>query len=182
MSEFQLHTEDTAPEGSQQQLAESKQAFGMVPNLHAVMAEAPNVLAAYKKLHELFTTSSFNNEEQTVIWQTINVEHDCHYCVPAHYAIAEMSGVDNAISEALVNGGKLPENLEVLRDITLKVVRERGRIDDADIQRFLDAGYTRQQLLELVLGVSQKVMSNYINHFADTPVDEPFKKYERKAA
>jgi len=35
----------------------------------------------------------------------------------------------------------------------------------------------------VILGVSQKVMSNYTNHLADTPVDAPFRAFEwHKAA
>ncbi|MCV5838426.1 carboxymuconolactone decarboxylase family protein, partial [Escherichia coli] len=62
----------------------SVKAFGMLPNLHAVMAEAPTLLEGYQVVHELFQQTSFNAEELTVVWQTINVEHGCHYCVPAH--------------------------------------------------------------------------------------------------
>jgi hypothetical protein len=54
------------------------------------------------KLHELFVNSSFNEEELTVVWQSINVEHACHYCVPAHTGIAAMMKVDEAITEACV--------------------------------------------------------------------------------
>jgi precorrin-6B methylase 2 len=85
---FTLHTIETAPKASQSQLEGSLKDFGMIPNLHAVMAEAPKVLEAYKTLHQLFQASSFNNEELTVIWQTINVEHNCHYCIPAHAGVA----------------------------------------------------------------------------------------------
>ena len=84
MTDFTLHTEETAPEASQALLKESQKSFGMIPNLHAVMAEAPGLLEGYQKLHALFLETSFTDEEVTVVWQTINVEHACHYCVPAH--------------------------------------------------------------------------------------------------
>jgi hypothetical protein len=56
----------------------------MIPGLHGVLAGAPGILDAYQQLHELFVNSSFNEEELTVVWQSINVEHACHYCVPTH--------------------------------------------------------------------------------------------------
>ena len=93
MTEFILHTEDSAPEGSKELLAASKKANGMLPGLHAVMAEAPGLLAAYQQVHELFVNSSFDKDELTVVWQTINVEHACHYCVPAHTGMAKMMKV-----------------------------------------------------------------------------------------
>lgn len=178
MTEFTLHDKQSAPAESQPLLDNSVEAFGMVPGLHAVMAEAPGLLGAYQRLHQLFLDSSFNDEEVTVVWQTINVEHACHYCVPAHTGIAKSMQVDEAITEALRNETPLPTaRLEALRDFTLAVVRGRGHVDDATVQEFLDMGFTRRQVLEVVLGCAQKVMSNYTNHIADTPIDKPFQKF-----
>ncbi|MEX2489522.1 MAG: carboxymuconolactone decarboxylase family protein [Pseudomonadales bacterium] len=179
MTEFKLHDQDSAPAESKPLLEDSLNAFGMIPNLHAVMAEAPAVLEGYKKLHELFTQTSFTAEEQNVVWQAINVEHGCHYCVPAHTGIAKSMKVSDEIIEALRNETRLPDpKLEALRDFTLKVVRQRGQVSSDEVQAFLDAGFTQRQVLEVVLGVSQKVMSNYINAIASTPIDEPFKQFE----
>ena len=178
MTDFTLHDETTAPDDSKPLLAKSQKAFGMVPGLHAVMAEAPGLLDAYQQVHELFLNSSFAKDETTVVWQTVNVENNCHYCVPAHTGIAKAMGVDDAITEALRNETPLPNaRLEALRDFTLSVVRDRGNVDDAKVQAFLDAGFTKRNILEVVLGYSQKVMSNYTNHLAQTPVDKPFQKF-----
>lgn len=123
-------------------------------------------------------------DELTVVWQSINVEHECHYCVPAHTWISRDMGVSDAISDALRNQTPLPNaRLEALRTFTLNVVRNRGNVDDKAVQAFLDAGFTKRQILEVILGVSQKVMSNYTNHLFDTPVDAPFTKFDwQKAA
>lgn len=178
MTDFTLYDHDAAPEDSKPLLAKSQADFGMIPGLHAVMAEAPGLLEGYQKLHQLFLDTSFSKEEQTVVWQTINVEHACHYCVPAHTAIANMMGVDAAVTEALRNQTPLPTGkLERLRAFTLEIVRGRGHVDPASVDGFLAAGFTKRQVLEIVLGVAQKVMSNYTNHIARTPVDKPFQKY-----
>lgn len=179
MAQFTLHTQDTAPAESKELLAGSMKEFGMIPNLHAVMAESPSFLAAYKEIHNLFMKTSFNKEELTVVWQSINVEHACHYCVPAHSMIANSMEIPTEVTTALRNETPLPNpRLEALRTFTLQVIRERGAVDDGKVQKFLDAGFTKQQILEVILGVSQKVMSNYANHLARTPVDAPFKPFE----
>jgi alkylhydroperoxidase family enzyme len=184
MIEFKLHDETTAPEASKALLAKSLKAFGMIPGLHAVMAESPALLESYQAVHELLVNSSLDKDEVTVLWQSINVEHACHYCVPAHTGIAKSMKVDDAITDALRNETPLPNaHLEALRTFTLSVVRDRGNVDNSAVQVFLDAGFSRQNILEVVLGVSQKVMSNYTNHLAITPVDAAFKKFEwHKAA
>lgn len=178
MTTFTIYNENTAPEKSKPLLAKSQAAFGMIPNLHAVMAESPELLEAYQQIHGLFAACSMNAEQLTVVWQTINVENECHYCVPAHTAIAKGMEVDDAITDALRNGTVLADaKLEALRDFTLAIVRNKGNIDDAAVQTFLDAGYTKRNVLEVVLGYSQKIMSNYTNHLAETPVDAPFQPF-----
>ncbi|NME70724.1 carboxymuconolactone decarboxylase family protein [Flammeovirga aprica] len=179
MNNFKIHTIETAPEKSKGQLENSLKAFGMIPNLHAVMAESPAILEAYTTLHRLFSQeTSFNAEELTVIWQSINVENECHYCVPAHTGIAYSMKVDNNIIQALRDEAPLEDQkLEVLRTTTLRIVRNRGILNENELLEFYNAGYTQQQLLEIILGYSQKILSNYTNHVAETPVDNAFKKF-----
>ncbi|MFT4676477.1 MAG: alkylhydroperoxidase family enzyme [Patiriisocius sp.] len=175
---FTIHTLDSATQDASAELERSQKAFGFIPNLHAVLAEAPSVLTAYKELHTLFQNSSFNNEELTVVWQTVNVENECHYCIPAHTVIAHMMKVDPTIIDALRSGDTLTsEKLQTLRDTTLALLRLRGRLDADHLEAFHAVGYGNQQLLEIILGIAQKTISNYSNHLADTPVDAPFQKY-----
>ncbi len=178
MSTFTIHSLESAPEASKPLLDKSLQGFGMIPNLHGVMAESPALLEGYQLLHKLLQETSFDAEELTVVWQTINVEHECHYCVPAHTGIAHMMKVDPVLTEALRNGTAMPtEKLQVLHDTTLSMLRNRGNLTDAEMATFYAAGYGQKQLLEIVLGLAQKVMSNYVNHFAKTPTDERFKQF-----
>jgi alkylhydroperoxidase family enzyme len=184
MTDFTKHTIDSAPDAAKPHLENSFKNNGRIPGLHAVMADAPALLAAYNFAHQQFMATSLTDEEKTVVWQTINVEQNCHYCVPAHTGIAKMMKIDDAITQALRDETPLPtDKLEALRDFTLLVVRNRGFVEDADTQAFLDAGFTKQNILEVILGASQKLMSNYVNHLAKTPVDQVFEKFawERKA-
>ncbi|WP_339875323.1 carboxymuconolactone decarboxylase family protein [Olleya marilimosa] len=181
MTTLKIHNIETAPEGSKTLLENSQKAYGMIPGLHGVLAASPELLKAYQELHQLFTETSFNNDELTVVWQTINVEHGCHYCVPAHTGIAKMMKVDDAIIDALRNQTPLADaKLEALRTLTLSITRNRGNVSQADLEAFYTAGYGEQQVLEIILGLSQKVISNYTNHIANTPVDEAFQKFAWK--
>jgi alkylhydroperoxidase family enzyme len=178
MATFQIHTIESAPEAAKPLLEESFKNNGRIPGLHGTMAAAPPLMAAYNFAHQQFMQTSLTAEEKTVVWQTINVESNCHYCVPAHTGIAKMMKVDDAITEALRDETPLPTpKLEALRTFTLAVIRERGFVANADTQAFLDAGFTEVNILEVILGASQKLMSNYTNHFAKTPVDEVFQKF-----
>ncbi len=176
---FNLYKLQNAPNKSIPLLEGSMKDFGMIPNLHAILAESPELLQAYKNLHQLFSNSSLDAEEKTVVWQTINIEHGCHYCIPAHTAIAQMMKVDQKLIDALRNSSPMPtEKLQVLHNTTLSLLRNRGKLSQEDSESFFQAGFNNQQLLEVVLGISQKVISNYVNHLANTPVDDAFKKFE----
>ena len=179
MTDFPIHDVESAPKESKPLLENSLKGFGMIPGLHGVMAEAPGALEAYQKLHQLVLDSSFDNDEKTVVWQTINVENACHYCVPAHTGIAKMMEVSDDIINALRDEAQLPsDKLEALRTFTLAVMRKDGNVSKEDLGAFYKAGYNHRQVLEVILVLSQKTLSNYINHIAETPVDEPFKKFE----
>jgi len=171
---FTLYNLEGASSASKPLLENSIKSFGMIPNLHAVLAQSPETLEAYQHLHRLFQNTSFNADELTVVWQTINVEHDCHYCIPAHTFIAHSMKVDQSIIDALNKRNELPtEKLQVLHETVLALVINRGHLSDQQFDAFANAGYTQQHLLEVVLGVAQKVISNYTNHLSNTPVDEP---------
>lgn len=179
MTTLKIHTIESAQEGSKPLLEQSLKTNGMIAGLHGVLAGAPGILEGYQTLHKLFANSSFNNEELTVVWQTINVEHECHYCVPAHTGIAKMMKVDDAITEALRNETPLENaKLEALRTLTLSIVRNRGHVTQEDLNAFYAAGYGERQVLEIILGLSQKIISNYTNHIANTAVDAAFKKFD----
>jgi len=179
MSQFKVHTIESAPEASKPMLEASVKAFGMKPNLHAVMAESPAMLEAYKTIHNIFSSKTdFNADELTVVWQTINVDNKCHYCVPAHTAIAHSMKVNPAITEALRNETPLSDpKLESLRATTLAVIRDKGNLSETQMQAFYDAGYTQKNYLDILVGYAQKIMSNYTNHAAKTEVDPPFQPF-----
>ena len=178
MTDFPSHDLNSAPDGSKPLLEKSQAAFGRLPGLHRVLAESPQAFEGYQVLHKLFTQTDFDADELTVVWQTINVEHECHYCVPAHTALAKMMKVSDDISDALRNETALPSpKLEALRTFTLQMIRQRGNVKDDQMQAFFAAGYTHRAVLDVVLGLAQKTMSNYINHVAVTPLDEPVKPF-----
>ncbi|MEP5154004.1 carboxymuconolactone decarboxylase family protein [Planktotalea sp.] len=172
---FPSHDLESAPEGSKPLIENSMKAFGRLPGLHKVLAESPQAYEGYQLLHKLFQASDFDAEELTVVWQAINVENECHYCVPAHTGIAKMMKVSDEISDALRNETPLPTaKLEALRTFTVQMLRQRGNMEDAQMDAFFAAGYGHRAVLDIILGMAQKTMSNYVNHMAVTPVDEAF--------
>lgn len=182
MNNFPSHNLDTAPEASKPLLKQSQKAFGHIPGMAKVLAESPQAYQGYQLLHKLFTETNFNADEMTVVWQAINVENECNYCVPAHTNIAKMMKVSDELIEALRSEKPLPSSkLEALRSFTIQMLRQRGNVTNEQLNAFFEAGYSHRAVLDVILGLAQKTMSNYVNHVAQTPIDEMFKplKWQR---
>ncbi|MBY0610562.1 MAG: carboxymuconolactone decarboxylase family protein [Beijerinckiaceae bacterium] len=172
MTEFTVHTAETAPEASKTTLAGVKSAFGFVPNLQANMAESPELLAGYSTLWDLFSKTSLTPTEQQVVYLTANFENECHYCMAGHTMLSKMQKIDDAIVEAIRSGTVIPDaRLEALHIFAAKVVSERGFVGDAAVEAFIAAGYTKRNVLEVVLGAGTKLLSNYTNHIVHTKLD-----------
>lgn len=175
MADFPIHDETNAPEGSRERLAGAKKSLGFVPNLFGVFAESPAALEAYQTLGGIFDTSSFTPTERQVVRLSSSFVNDCHYCMAAEAAVANLKKVDADVIAALREGRPIADpKLEALRTFTAKVTEQRGWVSEEDSAAFLAAGYTRAQILEVIVGVAQKVLSNYTNHFANTPLDDAF--------
>lgn len=182
MSDFRIHTPDTAPEGSKEILKGAEQQMGFIPNLFGIMAEAPAALKAYNIVSDNFDNSSFNTTEKQIVLLATSFVNECHYCMAVHSTVGQMQNIDNEIIEAMRTGSPLADSkLEALRKFTQIVVEKRGWISDEDVQEFFNAGYTKAQLLEVIVGVTQKTLSNYINHIVQTPLDSAFEpnKWEK---
>jgi AhpD family alkylhydroperoxidase len=179
MMDFPVHDQSTAPEDARPHLESAKQRMGFVTTLNAVMAESPELLAGYNTLAEQFGRSSLPKDAKHVVWLTASVENNCTYCVAAHSTLALRAGVAAETVETLRAGKPLPDpHLDAARRLTQTMVAERGWIDEEDIEAFLAAGYTRRNVLDIVLGVGMKTLSNYTNHIAHTPLDSAWQAQE----
>ncbi len=178
MATFKIHDNATAPNDAKQTIEKAEQKFGMLPNILAVMAEAPPALKGYMSLSALFDQTTLAPEERKVVLLAASFENECAYCMAAHTAEAKQAGVGEQVIEAIRNGNPIEDDrLQALRSFTAAVVRDRGHLSEADVNAFLTAGYTNRNILEVILAVAMKTLSNYTNHIADTPLDEPMESF-----
>lgn len=175
---FKIHTIDSAPAAARGTLQAVRQKYGFAPNLLGELAAAPSALNAYVTLNELLAGSSLRPVEQQVVLITASIANGCTYCVAAHTASLKSAGLPDDQIEALREGRPLADpRLQALRALTTAIVDRRGRITERELRPFLDAGFTLDQVLEVLVGIAMKTLSNYTNHIAETPVDaqlQPF--------
>jgi len=177
MTQFTVHSAESAPAQSRPQLEAIGRNFGFVPNLFGVFAESPAALHGALAIHEAFSKSSLTPVEQQLVMLAVSEANDCEFCVAAHSTLAKrFAKVDPALVAATRRRQPLADaRLDALVTFTRKVVEQRGMLDEAEITAFLEAGYTRAQVIEVLLGVGMKTFNNYVDHIAHIPLNDQFK-------
>lgn len=179
MTKFNVHTLDTAPENSKAALLRLKESVGMIPNLAGAMANSPTLVQAFEAVRTIFQKSSFNPAEREVLSLTNAVENRCSYCVAIHSTFALKAGVDAPAVESL-RAGRIPTDprLGALAKFSKKLIQTRGQAEASDLSLFISAGFTKEQALEVVVGLAASVLANYARHITDAPLDEPLQAQE----
>lgn len=176
MSQFDFHDPRSAPAASRPLLEGVIKELGFLPALYAGLSESPTALQVYLDTSKAFAASTLSAVEQQVVLLAVSVANGCEFCVAAHSFIARnMVKVPSPVVDALRAGGRLPDaRLQSLAQFTRRVVADRGWATDAVLDEFIAAGFNRAQVLDVVVGVSLKTLSNYANHLMKTPTDPQF--------
>ncbi|AFZ69313.1 carboxymuconolactone decarboxylase family protein [Deinococcus peraridilitoris] len=176
----QVTLENAEPE-AREVLERAKRQVGRLPNMYLLMANHPGLLETYLNGYDhLRKSSRLNPVEQEVVFLTLSRENSCEYCTSVHSFIADqMSKVPTEVTDAIRDGRPIPDaRLEALRTFVRVMHDTRGRPDQAAAQAFFDAGYSEQHILDVILAIAVKTISNYANHVFNTPLDEAFSSRE----
>ena len=173
---FVLHDSATAPQASAEILDGVQKSWGFVPNLHRVLAESPAALEAYATLWGIAEKTGFTTVERNIAYLAIIYENECTYCMAGHSNLSRMGHVEPDHIAAIREGRPVSDaKLEALRAFAAGVTRNRGVVSDAEIAAFKAAGYDNRAVLDVLVLAATKLISNYTNHLAATPLD-PFMK------
>ena len=180
-AEFRVETSpvsDDQAAGKAKDLLEGARAkLGFVPNMYRGMAVNPGLLSTYLHGYALYRESgNFTPPEQEVVFLTVSLANGCDYCTAAHSMLAiKMSKLGEAHTQALRDGKPLSDaKLEALRKFTHHMWETRGLPTKAEAKAFKAAGYGDVHVLEIILALAVKTISNYANHVNHTDVDEVF--------
>lgn len=179
MSRITLQTLQTAPHDAQPFLQTALNNSGFIPNLLAVLANAPAALETYVTVSAINGKASLGLPEREVIQLIAATTHGCGFCVAGHTAVAQNKAkLPAEVIEALRARGELPnERYEALAAFTRAVIATRGDVSDADFKAFRAAGFEDAQALEVILGVSLATLCNFANSFARTPLNPELERY-----
>ncbi|AMP14951.1 carboxymuconolactone decarboxylase family protein [Collimonas pratensis] len=178
MSSYPVHTIDSAPAQSKPVLQQLQQAFGLIPNIAATMAASPVLINGFIGLFERVHASSLTEPQIQVLLLTNAVTNASEWPVAFHSALAMKQGVHPADVDAIRHGG-LPADstLAALSMLARTLIEKRGRLTAADQERFLEAGFSREQILEVIAVVAASTITNYTGSVARPPLEPPFQEF-----
>lgn len=178
---FNHYSPATAPEATQATLETIEKQYGFIPNLYAYLAESPVALDAYLHINDqLMNRSSLKPADVQLALLAISDVNGCEFCVAAHsMGTAKTKANEQSVSE--VRDGKPVSDPRdaALVNFVRALVSERGFVPEETSQALLDAGFSRENLFDLLVCNMLKTLSNYANHLTGTEVNPELAKFAR---
>jgi alkylhydroperoxidase family enzyme len=183
MQTFPIHSLESAPEQSRPSLEKLQGAFGMIPNVAGAMATSPVLIGSLVGLFQKVHGGSFSEQQVQVLLLTNAVTNASDWAVAFHTALALKEGVEPADVQAL-RERRVPRNPKnaALSALARTLIEKRGRLDDLDVSRFLQAGFDQAQLLEVIAAVAASTITNYTGNITKPPVEAAFRGHAWSAA
>jgi alkylhydroperoxidase family enzyme len=178
MPNYPVHTIASAPEKSKSALEQLQKAFGVLPNLPAVIANSSKMINALVGLFAQVHSPGLSEAENQIVLLTDAVTNSSTYAVAFHTALALQQGISsdetNAIRERRLPADK---RFAALSTLAKTLIEKRGHLSDQELDTFIAAGFTREQVLEVVTIVAASTITNYAGSIANPPLEDPFRQY-----
>ncbi len=172
MSTFNVPTREEVSTNNQAIFDTLEGKLGFVPNLYATYAYSDNALSNYLTLSG--SETSLTAKEKEVVNLAVSEVNDCIYCLSAHTAIGKMNGfTDEQILELRAGNASFDPKLDALARLAKNITENRGRTDETVLENFFNVGYTKENLIDTIVLVGDKTISNYIHQTTQVPVDFP---------
>lgn len=170
MKSFAVPTREEVSTGNQQIFDNLKKAVGFVPNLYAVMALSEHALGNYLALTS--GKSSLKAKEKEVVNLVVSQYNHCLYCLSAHTKFAKLNGFsDDQVLEIRKSQISFDSKLDALAKVVKSIVENKGHADPEILDSFFAAGYTDENLLDAIILVGDKTITNYLHAITKVPVD-----------
>ncbi len=162
-----------APHKSKDLLAAVKTQMGVVPNLMASMAHSPAALGGYLGLAGALAGGALDPKLREQIAVAVAGANSCDYCASAHTLLGKNAGVaKDEIGRNLLGQSANAKTAAALAFV-VKIVRERGHLADADLAAIRAAGFSEEEIVEMIAHTATNIFTNYFNHIARTDIDFP---------
>ena len=172
MANIQVPTRDQVSPTNQAIFDNLQKGLGFVPNLYATYAYSDTALQDYLALQN--RKSSLRAKEREVINLVVSQVNECDYCLAAHTALGKMNGfTDEQILELRTGQASFDTKLDALARFVQDITLNRSHPSPGLVDNFLAAGYTEENLVDTLLVIGDKIVSNFIHGATQVPVDFP---------
>lgn len=172
MSNFKIPTKEEVSETNQAIFDNLQKGLGFVPNLYAFFAKNDTALGDYLTLQN--RKSSLKAKEREVVNLITSQINGCLYCQSAHTLLGKMNGfTDDQIIELRKGQASFDSKIDALVKFTASVVENRGKASQTTKDAFFNAGYTEANMIDVVIVVGDKIISNYIHNLTSFAIDFP---------
>jgi len=178
MPTYPIQTIASAPEKSKPALEQLEQAFGVIPNLAAVISNSPKLVNSLVGVFQQVHSSSLTEQEIQIVLLTDAVANSSPYAVAFHTALALKQGV-NPEETAAIRARFVPKDQRfgALSTLAKTLIEKRGHLSEQELEAFLAAGFTKEQILEVVAVVAASTITNYAGTIADPPLEDQFQSF-----
>ena len=178
MSRYPVYTIESAPAQSRLVLEQLQQTFGLIPNAAGKMAGSPVLIKAFIGIFERVHASSLTEPQIQTLLLTNAVANASVWPVAFHTALALKEGVHPADVDA-IRQGVLPDDPELaaLSALARALIEKRGHLAEWDENRFLEAGFSAEQLLEVIAVVAASTITNYTSSVTQPPLEARFEAF-----
>lgn len=182
MPNYPIQTIASAPEGSKLALEQLQQAFGVLPNIAAAIANSPKLINSLVGVFQQVHSSSLTEQEIQIVLLTDAVANSCTYAVAFHTALALQQGVSSEETDAIRERGvPRDKRFAALSTLAKSLIEKRGHLDDQELDSFIAAGFTKEQVMEVIAIVAASTITNYAGTIANPPLEDPFRQYAWRA-
>lgn len=171
MKKFTVPSRNEVAPANQAIFDNLNKALGFVPDLYATIAYSDNGLSRYLAYQNAKTTLS--NKEKEAVNLIVSQVNGCVYCQSAHTVIGKMNGFTDEQILDMRRGKATDTKLNALVQLAKSITQNKGRADAVLVDNFFAQGYTNENLVDLILQVSDKVAMNYLHNLIQIPVDFP---------
>jgi AhpD family alkylhydroperoxidase len=172
MSKFNVPTRDEVSPANQVLFDNLKKGLGKVPNLYATLAYSEHALGSYLALQN--AKSSVTGKAREIVNLVVSEVNNCEYCLAAHTVIGKMNGFTDAqVLEIRGGTASFDSKLDALARLVKSISTERGHADPALVDAFLAAGWTKENLVDVIVIIGDKTVTNYLHGVTSVPVDFP---------
>ncbi len=172
MSTINVPTRDQVSPANQTHFDTLKSGLGMVPNLYATLALSEHALGNYLAFQN--AKSSISGKAREVVNLVVSQVNSCQYCLAAHTVIGGMVGFTAEQMLEIRRGGvSFDAKLDALAKLVKNIATERGHADPARVQAFFDVGWTQENLVDVIVVIGDKTVTNYLHGTTQVPVDFP---------